>query len=108
MLVGYSALMVTSTAPLIDPENNYPSPDYQVGRAWVDVWARLQESTDALDGRVLADEIAPVHDLVPATIVGVLSRAATAGLLTKEGRTVLTGRGTRVRTFYRIKAASDV
>src|ERR1700749_1981708 len=41
-LVGYSALMVTSTAPLIDPENNYPSPDYQVGRAWVDVWARLQ------------------------------------------------------------------
>ena len=46
--------------------------------------------------------MAPKHDLAPATLVALLSRAAKAGILEKDHRPVQSKRGTRSRTFYRI------
>jgi hypothetical protein len=99
--------MATKTeVPLIGP--NYPHPNYALGRAWASMYAELvkakRRKDPYLDGRVLAEAIAPDHDLVPATLVAVISRAAKAGLLDKELRVVISGRGARKRTHYKIKA----
>jgi hypothetical protein len=83
-------------------ETGYPSKGRKLGPAWQEIWDRLRMASDALDGRVLADEVAPRHDLSPSTLVALLSRAAKSGLLTREPRFVTTGRGQRARTFYRI------
>lgn len=93
---------MTIQAPDIKP--GYPSKGKRLGPAWRDLWSALADSGDYQDGRALATPIAIRHDLAPATLVAVLSRAALAGLLEKEGRNVISGRGNRKRTHYRIKA----
>ncbi len=102
--MGYSGPMVTKTAPDLTP--GYPSNGAKLGPAWSALWAELSKANRRkdtfLDGRVLADEVAPDYGLDPSTLVALLSRAAKAGLLTREGRSVQTGRGKRVRTHYSI------
>lgn len=82
--------------------SGYPSKGAKVGPAWDEIWRRLEAAQDALDGRELAAAVAPTHDLQPATLVALISRAAKAGILSREPREVTTGRGPRTRTFYRI------
>jgi hypothetical protein len=96
--------MATKTqAPMIGP--NYPHPDYPLGAAWAAMWRVLERSGDEyLDGRVLADKIAPKHGLASTTLVALISRAAKAGLLDKQPQPVQTARGTRKRTHYRVKS----
>ena len=85
------------------PNGGYPSKGKKLGPAWEAIWRRLSRTPgEFLDGRELATKVAERHDLSPNTLVAVLSRAAAAGLLDKEGRSVQTGRGPRTRTFYRI------
>lgn len=120
-LVGYSREMKTTliTVPAPDfpggrpgQDTGYPSKGKKLGPAWQQIWDRLRMSSDAVDGKELADAVAPDYDLAPATLVGLLSRAALAGVLDKEHRSVqttITRKGkttpaTRTRTFYRIKS----
>lgn len=90
----------TRNAPMI--ADNYPHPDYPIGRAWIACWKAIEKSTEPVDGNELAAKIAPKHDLVPATLIGVLSRAAKAGLLTRVPQKVQGSRGPRTRTFYTV------
>jgi hypothetical protein len=98
--VGYSTVMTTKTAPDITP--GYPSKGAALGPAWASIWRTLSAADDALDGRLLAEKHARQHQLAESTLVALISRAAKAGLLTREPRPVSTGRGQRTRTFYRI------
>jgi hypothetical protein len=88
------------------PRGGYPTKGKKLGPAWRDLWKRLDKALEAgdgfLDGRELADKVAPKHDLAPGTLVALLSRAAKAGILAKTHKPVTTGRGRRDRTFYRI------
>jgi hypothetical protein len=92
--------MTNLTAPDITP--GYPSKGRKLGPAWVSIWQQLSQAEDALDGRELAEDISGQHDLAPATLVGLIQRAAQAGILNREPREVASGRGPRTRTFYRI------
>jgi hypothetical protein len=90
------------------PRGGYPTGGAKLGPAWRDIWNRLSRAQTRedkfLDGRELADTVAIKHDLAPATLVALLSRAAKAGVLDKELRPVTSTRGLRNRTFYRIPA----
>ena len=110
--MGYSGGMETTTAPDLTP--GYPSNGAKLGPAWKDVWRTLGLINDFTDGRALAGGIAPEHDLSPSTLVALLSRAAKAGLLDRESRSVgiqirlpdgTTRASSRKRTHYRIKAS---
>ncbi len=92
------------TAPDITP--GYPSKGAKVGPAWNEAYNALRTANDFQDGRALANEIAPRHDLDPATLIAILSRAALAGLLDKEPRPVASRRGNRNRTHYRVSGRS--
>ena len=96
----YSAAMNTTEAPEIAPGYPYRR---RVFPAWQEMWDALSASSDFLDGRELAAEMAEKHGLQDTTLVGVLSRAASAGLLDTEQRPVEGTRGIRPRTFYKIK-----
>jgi len=107
MSVGYSMAMTVKTdAPDIPnpawPNGGYPTKGKKLGPAWSAIWRKLNRANDYLDGRELADDIAPKHDLMASTLVALLSRAAKAGVLEKEQRHVQSTRGLRRRTFYRI------
>jgi hypothetical protein len=100
--------MKTLTAPDIPnptwPNGGYPSKGVKLGPAWLAMWRKLGKAGDEfLDGRSLAESVAPGHELAPATLIALLSRAAKAGLLEKDSRMVKGTRGMRPRTFYRIK-----
>jgi hypothetical protein len=98
--------MTDTTAPDLTP--GYPSNGTKLGPAWRAVWAELDKASQTtdpfLDGRVLADNVAPDYGLSPATLVALLSRAAKAGLLNKEARPVESPRGYRMRTHYKVPA----
>jgi len=104
---------MTNTAPDLTP--GYPSKGTKLGPAWNEAWTELkraQRRNDPyVDGRTLADNIAPKHDLSPATLVAVLQRAARNGLLVRESRRVainLLGDenrpSVRTRTHYKVAA----
>ncbi len=84
----------------------YPSGSRRLGPAWNEMWAAISTATDAVEGNTLAAEVAPKYGLAPATLIGLLSRAASAGLLQSESRQVVGSRGHRPRAFYRIKDAA--
>lgn len=98
--------MTNLTAPDLTP--GYPSNGAKLGPAWRAVWTELDKASRTqdpfLDGRELADTVAPDYGLAPATLVALLSRAAKAGLLNKESRSVVSARGNRNRTHYRVPA----
>lgn len=104
--MGYSGPMTNTTAPDLTP--GYPSKGKKLGPAWRRLWAELDKASMGpdpfLDGRVLADEVAPDYGLSSNTLVALLSRAAKAGLLNKEARPVESARGNRNRTHYRVPA----
>lgn len=79
------------------------SPRGRVGRAWAYAWTALTAAGDSwLDGNDLAAESAATEDLADATMVGVLTRAATAGILERTHVVTDGQRGPRKRTQYRI------
>jgi hypothetical protein len=84
------------------PKGGYPTKGAKLGPAWRAIWSTMAQADDFLDGRELAGLVARKHDLAPATLVALLSRAAAAGILAKELRPVTSTRGARNRTFYRI------
>lgn len=98
---------VTGQAP--DLSEGYPSTwKRKLGPCWQQLWDTMSASPgEFLDGRELADEVAHQHRLAPSTVVAFLSRAAKAGLLDREPRQVMSGRGYRTRTFYRIADRSE-
>ncbi len=100
--MGYSEGMTTTrtTPPMI--AENYPHPDYPLGRAWIACYRAIEKSAEPVDGNELAAKIAPKHELVPATLIGLLSRAAKAGLLVRVPTVVQGKRGPRTRTFYTV------
>jgi hypothetical protein len=104
-------------APDFNP--GYPSKGALLGPAWQHVWTELQRDPEAWrDGRELAQAAAEAVGAQPATVVALISRAAYAGLLDREGRPVEVDirtkdeagqvtairQGKRNRTFYRIAA----
>lgn len=117
-LVSYSVPMTTSEAPDLTP--GYPSKGPRLGPAWRDAWAHLRASPEEwVDAWALADELAPAHDLEQLSIVQLLSRMATGGILERERRPVsttitrtqagkaTTREGVRLRSHYRINARFD-
>lgn len=86
------------------PQGGYPTKGKRLGPAWEAIWRDLSRAApEFLDGKVLAEKVASKTELSPATLVALLGRAEKAGVLTKEGRPVHTGkRGLRVRMFYTI------
>lgn len=74
----------------------------RIGPAWQKMWDRLQASGDFMDGRELAAEVSEEVELKASTLVALISRAASAGLLDREQRWVVGTRGPRQRSFYRI------
>jgi hypothetical protein len=110
-LVGYSAAMTTTTRPpKTAPEI---SPGYPYKRrlfpAWQEAWSIMRSKPRTfVDGRELAERSAEASDVYATTMVGVLSRAANAGLLEREYRDVRGESGKlRKRTFYRIARSDD-
>lgn len=103
-LVGYSLAMSTVTAPDLTP--GYPSKGPKLGPAWTALYTALHSaaltSEPFMDGQKLAASIASDYGLADATLVALLSRAAKAGILDREGRQVMTNRGVRTRTHYRV------
>lgn len=102
--------MTNLTAPDLTP--GYPSNGTKLGPAWRALWAELDKASRTpdpfLDGRDLADNVAPDYGLAPATLVALLSRAAKAGLLNKTSRPVESARGYRMRTHYKVPAKYKV
>ena len=107
--------MKTSEAPDLTP--GYPSKGPRLGPVWKDVWAELQASPETWrDAWVLADRLAPAYDLEPLSVVQLMSRMATGGILERVRRPVQTtitrtqnGKATtrdglRLRSHYRINA----
>jgi hypothetical protein len=91
------------TAP--DISTGYPSKGTRLSPAWDEFWALLEASgTDWVDGRDAAITIAPKHGLNPNTLVAMISRAAAAGLLERQGFLVEVNESgrRRTRTHYRI------
>lgn len=114
--MSYSVPMILTEAPDLTP--GYPSKGPRLGPVWRDVWAALRASPETyVDAWALADRLAPGHDIEPLSIVQLMSRMATAGILEREKRPVTTtitrtqgGKattraGVRLRSHYRINAA---
>lgn len=110
-VIGYSRRMTSDVSPPripltlpAQPERvSHYSPKGRVGKAWAYAWAELDANRDIfLDGNDLATRSAETEGLSPATMVGVLSRAAKAGLLERGYEVVVGDRGPRTRTQYRI------
>jgi hypothetical protein len=97
----------TVTAPDLTP--GYPSKGPRLGPAWADIWRALARVPDDFqDGYPIATRVAEKHGLSPSTLIGLIKRAATAGLLDREPKMVNTGkRGNRARTHYRIARGAD-
>ena len=94
--------MDTVTAPDLTP--GYPSKGSKLGPAWRDAWAELvSHPTEWLDSRVLAGELAPKHGLAVTTVVALLTRMATGGMMDRTYKVVQTQRGPRTRAHYRAK-----
>jgi hypothetical protein len=96
-------------APEISPGYPYKRRLYP---AWQEIWTLLAESgSEYQDGKALSAQVAPKFGLAPATLQGILSRAALAGLLDAEPGQVgiKIKRGDqeiptyRMRTHYRIR-----
>ena len=68
----------TEQAPEIYPGYPYKR---RVFPAWQAMWNKLRASTEAMQGRALAEAVAGEHGLSVHTLTHVLARAATAGLL---------------------------
>lgn len=106
--VSYSARM-SLTPPTFDmapprakPRTRlYPDPETGLGRAWAAAWAELVTAGDFVDGMELAERTAPVGEVQPITMITLLTRAATAGVIERELRVMPSTRGARRRTFYR-------
>jgi len=86
------------------PNGGYPSGGARLGPAWADIWRALARTPEEFqDGYPIAERVAKKYEMSPATLIGLIKRAATAGLLEREPRMVNTGkRGNRARTHYRI------
>lgn len=82
----------------------YPSPSKRIGKAWAGAWAELSALApgEYLDGTELAQRAAEPHGLKPVTVVSLLTRAATEGILERKAVRVETRRGPRTRTHYRV------
>lgn len=89
--------------PIPGYETGYPSPTRRLGKAWAFAWTKLTSADgEFLDGTELAAVAARKAGLEASTIISFLTRAATAGVLEREHRTVAGKRGPRRRTFYRV------
>jgi hypothetical protein len=107
--IGYSGRMTNDIAPLITirapaPKRPrpYPDPATRLGKAWQVAWDKLRADGGFIDGTELSVLSAETQGLSPATMNGVLARAATQGLLVREYNVVDGTRGPRKRTSYRI------
>lgn len=94
--------MTPPDVPIKDYPTGYPNPTRRLGRAWADMWTTLTTSGDFTDGTVLVEKAAEKSGLQETTLISFLTRAATAGVLEREHRTVDGTRGPRKRTFYRV------
>jgi len=86
------------------PNGGYPSKGARLGPAWADIWRAFAKDPGAFhDAYPIAERVAAKHELATSTLIGLIKRAATAGLLDREAKMVNTGkRGNRARTHYRI------
>lgn len=93
---------MTTEAPDLKP--GYPSRGSKLGPAWNALWAELQAASQKpdpfMDGIELAGRVAPDYGLAPSTLIALLTRMATGGILARDSRPVMSGRGARQRTFY--------
>lgn len=103
--IGYSRRMTNDVVPLIQvtsPPTHF-SPHGRVGKAWQAAWALMvAKGAEFTDANELAAESANTQGLSPATMMGVLSRQAKAGVLERDYNVVDGTRGPRKRTQYRI------
>lgn len=60
-----------------------------MNRAWQEAWDRLS-TTDFIEGRQLTEDVAPVADIKPVSLLTLLHRQAKAGVLEVEQRPVVT------------------
>lgn len=94
--------MKTTTAPDLTP--GYPSKGPRLGPAWDAVWAELSKTPgEWRDGHALWMDVAPRFQLSTETVRALMFRMATGGILESESRQVLTSRGKRSHTHFRIK-----
>lgn len=93
--------------PYSSQQTGYPSRGAAIGPAWQEMWDLLVASDGPLDGKALSAEVAERHSLAPATLEGILRRAAVAGFLSKTRQDFKSTRGTRRRTFYAVVDRGD-
>lgn len=100
--VCYSARMEeTTNAPDLEP--GYPSGGARIGPAWREAYQYLQAAGEQYtEGRTLAEEIAPKHELSPNTLAIIMSRMCREGYLQKKLMSMPSTRGNRPRVFYRV------
>jgi hypothetical protein len=95
--------METTTAPDLTP--GYPSGGAKIGPAWDAVWHELSKSPgEWRDGHTLWMDVAPRFQLSHETLRALMFRMAAGGHLESEIRQVVTARGKRSHTHFRIKA----
>lgn len=89
--------------------NTYPAPGTKLGEAWEHSWKllTLMPPGEYAEGMALSQQVAAYKlnnggHIAPVTVLNMLSRAATAGLLEREIRAVKGDRGPRKRSFYRV------
>lgn len=96
----------SAQAPDLTPDitPGYPSGGSRIGPAWVDVWVQLREAGAGwTDGTGLATRVAADHQLAPSTVRNLFTSAHRVGLLeARYAKVEVPGRGTRIRTHYRI------
>lgn len=98
--------MKLTNAPDLTP--GYPSKGSKIGPAWEETWAELSRyPEDWRDGTELWTTIAAKHDLHPDTLRGLMFRMATGGKLQRKTEQVITDKGKRTRTYFRIAPVAE-
>ena len=95
--------------PIPNYPTGYPARTKRAGKAWQHAYdAMLATPAEFLDGVELAEKAAKSvrPHLSRETVISLLTRAATAELLERQHKPVMTGRGPRTRTFYRVPQGS--
>jgi hypothetical protein len=98
--------MEAFTAPDLTP--GYPSQGTKIGPAWTDIWTELAQAPGVWrDGQEVWTGISERYGLNPGTLRGLMFRMAAGGILESKSRLVLTAKGHRSRTHFRIKAQGE-
>ncbi len=98
--------MENTNAPDLTP--GYPSKGGKIGPAWGAVWAELSKNPkEWRDGHTIWVNVATQFQLSPETVRALMFRMASGGRLESETHQMVTARGKRARTHFRIPQSGE-